>query len=154
MQLHTRYVWITLCFVFGFSTAVQAGSNKAYRSPEHVEGAITTSVEQAKALFDEGVTFIDVRNIRLHTRKHIPGAHHLDLKYAYSEEALAAIAKRDQPIVIYCSGVKCSRSYKASTSAVSWGFTRVHYFRGGIVAWKNAGYPLKYADPQPEPAAK
>jgi 3-mercaptopyruvate sulfurtransferase SseA len=27
--------------------------------------------------------------------------------------------------------------------AVSWGFEKVHYFRGGIVDWKNAGYPVE-----------
>jgi rhodanese-related sulfurtransferase len=118
----------------------------SYRSPEHVEGAVTTSAQQAKQLFDEGVTFVDVRNIKLHTRKHIPGAHHLDLKKAFNETSLSKLVNKDQPFVIYCSGVKCSRSYHAASRAISWSFTRVHYFRGGIVAWKKAGYPLKYAE--------
>lgn len=113
-----------------------------YNSPEHVEGSITTSVQQAKALFDKGVVFIDVRNPRLYAKGHIVGAHHLDLKNGFSEDALAALVDREQPLVIYCSGVKCSRSYRASAKAVSWGFNKVHYFRGGIVDWKNAGYPV------------
>lgn len=127
------------------ATPVQAGKTN-YSSPEHVEGAVTTSLQQAKALFDEGLAFIDVRNIRLYTRKHIPGAHHLDLKKDFNETSLSKLVKKDQPFVIYCSGVKCGRSSRASARAISWGFTRVHYFRGGIVAWKKAGYPLKYAE--------
>ena len=114
-----------------------------YSSPEKVEGSITTSVKQAKALFENGVVFIDVRNPRLFAKGHIAGAHHLDLKNGFSEDALTALLKREEPLVIYCSGVKCSRSYRASAKAVSWGFEKVHYFRGGIVEWRNAGYPIE-----------
>jgi rhodanese-related sulfurtransferase len=120
-----------------------AQSDIVYRSPESVDGAITISVEQAKSLFDQGVKFIDVRSPRLYARKHIPGAHHLDFKAIFSEQALASMADRDEPLVIYCTGVKCSRSSRASAMAASWGFNQIHYFRGGIVEWKNAGYPTE-----------
>jgi len=116
---------------------------KEYRSPESVEGTITTSVDEAKSLYDQGVTFIDVRNPRFYAKGHIPGAHHLDYKYNYDEARLTAVADRDKPVVIYCSGVVCSRSYRASASAVSWGFKAVHYFRGGIADWQKAGYPIE-----------
>ena len=127
------FAWIML-----FSMHTQA----EYSSPEHVEGSITISVEQAKALYDRGVVFIDVRNPRLYAGGHIVGAHHLDLKNGFTEDAVAALVKRDEPVIIYCSGVECSRSYRASAKAVSWGFEQVHYFRGGIVDWKKAGYPV------------
>ena len=114
--------------------------------PLEVEGARTVAVEEAKRLFDAGVPFIDVRNPRLYARRHVPGAHHLDLKYAFTEETLNAVVAKDQPLVIYCSGVKCSRSSRASARAVSWGFTKVHYFRGGIVDWRDAGMPMESGD--------
>lgn len=125
-----------------FAIATVSAEKSEYRSPEQVEGAISTSVIQAKELYDQGAVFIDVRNPRLYAKKHIPGAFHLDLKYDFDEEKLAAITRKDQPIVIYCSGVKCSRSYRACEKAVSWGYSKVHYFRGGIVDWKKAGYPV------------
>ena len=124
-------------------TNVSYAANSDYRSPEQVEGTITTSLQEAKVLFDKGVVFIDVRNLRLYAKNHIPAAFHLDLKTAFNEAAVAAIAKKDQTIVIYCSGVKCSRSYHASEKAALWGFKKVYYFRGGIVEWKKAGYPLE-----------
>ncbi len=123
------------------SFTVQAGSS-TYHSPESVAGAITTSLSQAKKLFDAGVVFVDVRNPRFYASGHIPQARHLDLKYNFNKEKLLAVAAPSQPIVIYCSGVKCSRSYRASEKAVSWGFQKVHYFRGGIADWKQAGYPI------------
>lgn len=119
-----------------------------YRSPEQVEGAMTVDLDQAKALFDDGVKFIDVRNPRLYARRHVAGAHHLDLKDVYTRDSLSAVADNDDPIIIYCSGVKCSRSYRASEMAVSWGFSEVYYFRGGIVDWRKAGYPLEGESPE------
>lgn len=135
---------VLLLGIFAIGTAhAQEGE---YHSPASVAGAISTSVEQARALYDHGAVFVDVRNPRLYAKKHIPGAFHLDLKYNFDEDKLAAIATKDQPIVIYCSGVKCSRSYRASEKAVSWGYAKVHYFRGGIVDWKEAGYPVEVSE--------
>jgi rhodanese-related sulfurtransferase len=135
---------LLLAVAMVFSVAVKA----EYSSPEHVEGAITTSLAEARALYDKGVVFIDVRNPRLFAKGHVVGAHHLDLKNGFSEEAVAKLVERDEPLVIYCSGVKCSRSYRAAARAVSWGFSQVHYFRGGIVDWRNAGYPVEAASQQ------
>ncbi len=143
-----RKILNTLSFVLFLFMAVAdvsyAGKSE-YRSPEQVEGTVSTSLLEAKKLFDKGVVFIDVRNPRLYAKGHIPGAHHFDYKYDFDESRLDGVAKKDQPIVIYCSGVKCSRSYRASAKAVSWGFSKVHYFRGGIVDWKKAGYPVEVA---------
>lgn len=135
-MISSRIISITWLMLFSMHAHAE------YSSPEHVEGSITITVEQAKALYDTGAVFIDVRNPRLYAGGHIAGAHHLDLKNGFTEDAVAALVKRDEPVIIYCSGVKCSRSYRASAQAVSWGFTKVHYFRGGIVDWENAGYPV------------
>ena len=125
------------------SVGVANAADTGYRSPEHAEGATTINVDEAKWMFDEGVTFIDVRNPRFFARRHVPGAHHLDLKDGYSERALNAIAGLDDPVVIYSSGEQCSRSYRASEMAVNWGYTKVYYFRGGIIDWRDAGLPME-----------
>lgn len=131
-----------ILFLVFFAIGTVSADKSEYRSPEQVEGAISTSSVQAKELYDQGAVFVDVRNPRLYAKKHIPGAFHLDLKYNFDEVKLAAVAKKDRPVIIYCSGVKCSRSYRASEKAVSWGYSKVHYFRGGIVDWTKAGYPV------------
>ena len=133
---------LRLVVIFAFATQPAMSAKDDLRSPESVEGAITTTLPDAKKLYDDGAVFIDVRNPRLFAKNHILGAHHLDFKNGFEETAVSALVGKDDPIVIYCSGVKCSRSYRASARAVSWGFIRVHYFRGGIVEWKQAGYPM------------
>ena len=125
------------------NVCVANAADTGYRSPEHAEGATTINVDEAKWLFDEGVTFIDVRNPRFFSRRHVPGSHHLYMKGGFTRETLADVAEKDQPIVIYSSGIKCGRAYRAAVQAVSWGYTRVYYFRGGIVDWKDVHYPIE-----------
>ena len=132
---------IAACLLLNVGVANAADTG--YRSPEHAEGATTINVDEAKWLFDEGVTFIDVRNPRFFARRHVPGAHHLDMKGGFTRESLASAAEKDQPIVIYSSGIKCGRAHRAAVQAVNWGYTQVYYFRGGIVDWKDVHYPIE-----------
>lgn len=140
-RMSQKTIKITVFIVYyllAFSDSHAAGSD--YASPEHVEGAISTTVFDAKDLHEQGAIFIDVRNSRFYARGHIPGAFHLDLKYNFDEAKLSKVAKKNQPIVLYCSGIKCSRSSSAAEQALSWDFTKVYYFRGGISAWRKIGY--------------
>lgn len=112
-------------------------------SPSDIEGARTISTSDAKALFDKGVLFIDVRKDSDWDAGRVPGAEHLELKKIFSEASLAELAGKDEQIVIYCNGEKCMRSSKACAKAVEWGFTNLHYYRDGFPAWKNANYPVE-----------
>jgi len=125
---------------------VGAAQGSEWRSPESVDGAVTTSVQEAEALYESNVPFIDVRSQRQFDRRHIKGAYNLDLKNNYTADALEKVAAKDQPFVIYCNGPKCSRSYRACEQAVGWGFEKVYYFRGGIADWRRAGLPVASAD--------
>jgi rhodanese-related sulfurtransferase len=111
-------------------------------SPASVPGTETVSTAEAYRLHQTGVTFVDVRNPRLYARRHIAGAHHLDLYTDFSKATLAAVVAPDQPVVLYCSGIKCGRSSTAAEFAVDWGYTAVKYFREGIVGWRDAGHPM------------
>jgi len=137
-----RLIPLVILVCAAFASPTVAADDK-WRSPESVEGANTTGLSQAKQLFDEGAVFIDARNPGLYAKGHIPGAYHLDFKNGFDESALSGLVARDRPVVIYCSGVKCSRSYRASAKAVDWGYSKVHYFRGGIVEWQQSRYPVK-----------
>jgi predicted sulfurtransferase len=68
-----------------------------------VKGATSIDVTTAKALFDRGVPFVDVRSERSWSKGHIPGAVHLYL-YTFSEFDLSKIVSKDQEVVIHCDG--------------------------------------------------
>ncbi len=133
-----KYLYV----VFPMIAALFAVSAVHAASPTEVEGATTVDVVMAKAIFDRGVPFVDVRSDYLYGAGHIPGAVHLSLSVAFGNESeLAKVASKDQEVVIYCDGPTCSRSSRACKKAVSWGYKKVYYFRDGYPAWKSAGYP-------------
>jgi TolB-like protein/class 3 adenylate cyclase len=70
-----------------------------------VKGATAIDVTIAKALFDRGVPFVDVRDVRHWSKGHIPGAVYLGGYYrVFSEIELSKIVSKDQEVVIYCAG--------------------------------------------------
>ena len=42
------------------------------------------------------------------------------------------------PLVFYCNGITCSKSYKASKKAIGWGFKNVKCYDSGIFNWAKA----------------
>jgi hypothetical protein len=65
-----------------------------------VKGATTLDVATAKALFDRGVPFVDVRSKLIWEMGHIHGA--VNLPGNFSEAELSKIVSKDREVVIYC----------------------------------------------------
>jgi rhodanese-related sulfurtransferase len=57
-----------------------------------------------------------------------------------TEANLLKLRKKDgkAPLVFYCNGITCSKSYKASKKAVEWGFKNVRCYDSGIFNWAKA----------------
>lgn len=54
----------------------------------------------------------------------------------------AAGADKEKIIVVYCGFVACRRSHIGAKILVENGFQNVYRYPGGVIAWKEAGYPL------------
>jgi rhodanese-related sulfurtransferase len=54
-------------------------------------------------------------------------------------------SNKDKMIVVYCGFVKCGRSHNGAMWAVKLGYTNVYRCLGGIVGWREAGYPVEAA---------
>lgn len=75
---------------------------------------------------------------------HIPGTERVPLR---TVEAAAARWPRDAELVLVCrSG---GRSAKAAAQLARQGFTRVMNLSGGMLAWNEAGLPVKREAPEP-----
>ncbi len=115
-----------------------------YTSPETVAGARTIDTAQAKALFDQGVVFVDMRADADWEAGRIPNAIHLELLHTvFTQPALSKMIDNNQQVVIYCNGSKCPRSSTAAAQSSTWGFTNVHDFRLGFPAWQAAGHAIE-----------
>jgi TolB-like protein/Flp pilus assembly protein TadD/rhodanese-related sulfurtransferase len=118
----------------------------AKHSPLEITGATTVDAAAAKALFDRGVLFVDVRGEDSWKSGHIPKSIHLPLKRDFNKANLSAVARADREVVMYCMGPRCLLSSQACSQAVAWGFQNVYYFRDGFPGWKAAGYPIEVQD--------
>lgn len=103
---------------------------------------VVVDAAAAKELFDRKALFVDVRSAASFDDGHVPGAVNMTWGRRFTKDRLANLADPDQEIVIYCYGIHCELSSKATDAAVAWGYTGVHYFMKGFPAWWGAGYPI------------
>jgi TolB-like protein/class 3 adenylate cyclase/rhodanese-related sulfurtransferase len=117
-----------------------------------VEGATSVDATMAKSLYDLGVTFISTANAEWWKEGHIPGAVHLLLdrpkdpaKKRFKEATLLEVVGKNEEVVFYGGTIDqiSRKAAYASAMALTWGFTRVYYFDGGLPAWSQAGYPIE-----------
>jgi rhodanese-related sulfurtransferase len=123
-------------------------------TPSSLSGAKIVTAAEAKALQDSGALVVDVRKKLEYAEKHIKGAMSLPYKEKSKKVAGFDMGKdrwkikkiadhKNKDIIFQCNGKTCWKSYKASKTAVKNGFTKVHWFRGGIPEWNKAGYPTE-----------
>lgn len=71
---------------------------------------------------------------------HIPGA--LNVPYADMPAVLESIARaKNTPIAVNCGSA--GRSERAARLMAEAGFRQVSVIRGGLAAWREAGYPIE-----------
>jgi rhodanese-related sulfurtransferase len=107
------------------------------------ENGMIIDVSTAKSFLDSGVLFVDVRSAGSYRGAHIPGAISIDVDDRDFDSKLIEHVKKDQEVVIYCSGTGCRRSPTAISKAKLLGFEKLYYFEEGFVGWINARYPTE-----------
>lgn len=97
----------------------------------------------------------DVRKKAEYVEAHIPGAvsvpydekseHVVDFDAKKDELDLSKFpADKNAPIIVYCNGPRCWKSYKASVLLIKAGYKKVYWYRNdGSVGWKSKGYPVE-----------
>jgi len=120
-------------------------------TPGELRGVQRVSAKQAYELSQKGAKLVDVRTEREYNAKHARGA----ILIPYGEKSLKAIdfdskldsfgglSKLDktQPVIFFCNGAECWKSYKASSVARDAGFTNVYWLRGGMPEWNAQQLP-------------
>jgi rhodanese-related sulfurtransferase len=95
--------------------------------------------QTVKARLDRGeAMLIDVREPDEHARERIAGARLMPLS---SFDPMRVAAGGTRAVILHCvSGV---RSARAAAMLAGAGITNVAHLKGGITAWKQAGFPLE-----------
>lgn len=146
-----KIIFTTLVAFFAMSAVIYAENPIV---PDSLSGAKVISADDCKKLIGGSAKVIDVRNELEYQEGHIPGAVFLPYKEK-SDKAVSFDVSADKfdlsklpsdkstPIIFYCNGDRCWKSYKSSVVAVKAGYKNVNWFRGGIPEWKEKGYPIE-----------
>ena len=141
------------------SKAYEYVSTLGYFTPRLLPGATVVDAAAVEALMKAGGQYIDVRTEAEFKNGHVPGAKLVP----YGEKSLKETdydAKADSfdlaklpenkatPLIFACNGAECWKSYKASHAAIKAGYSKVHWFRGGIPEWRSANRQVASAAPQ------
>ena len=102
------------------------------------------TVEDVKARLDSGqaLYFLDVREDHEFAQGYAEGATHLG-RGILERDIERAIPHKDSKIVLYCGGGY--RSALAAANLREMGYVDVISMKGGIKAWKEAGFPITTA---------
>ncbi len=85
------------------------------------------------------VNIVDVRTPYEYATIHIAGAKNIPLSRGDFVKEVAALRESSKkPIVFYCNGHTCFKSYKAARKAQVFGVKDVHSFDAGVFDWANA----------------
>lgn len=99
-------------------------------------------VEEVIASLDRGELFHfpDIREDHEFAVDHARGAYHLS-KGTLERDIETVVPDKEATIVLYCGGG--FRSALAADALQEMGYTNVRSMKGGIRAWREAGYPLE-----------
>jgi len=118
------------------------------------KGIAIVGAAEVKKLQDAGATIIDTRVTVEFTEKTIKGAKGVfyreksakDVNFDASLDSFdlgKLPTDKAVPVVFFCNGAECWKSYKAAVLAVKAGHTKVNWFRNGLPEWIKAGLPTQ-----------
>lgn len=134
--------------------AVLAGGAVAAETPSSLAGVKLVTADEVKKMLDAGVPVIDTRVAAEFAEKTIKGAKSVPYKEKSAKAAdfdaaqdqfdLAKLpADKAAPVVVFCNAGECWKSYKAAVVASKAGWSKVHWFRGGMPEWSAKGLPTQ-----------
>lgn len=82
---------------------------------------------------------VDSRNKTEYGVIHMDGATNILVGRMSEGNLLALLPKTSsKPLIFYCNGTTCAKSYKAADKAVNWGFKSVRVYDPGIFSWSES----------------
>lgn len=148
-----RFTLVLLLALAGLSMITQA-ADEAAKFPHRAKFKQVAIIDAEKlhAQLDQ-VVVVDVRTRYEYDTLHIQGARHIPL----AKETLPAAIKKLRaetraPIVFYCNGTTCKKSYEATDLALAAGVQNVFAYDAGLDAWSTR-YPEKSVLMQKGPAS-
>ena len=124
-----------------FAPVLQANTDEFPGRAEYPDIKIF-SKQDLKAKFEQ-VLIIDARSSYEYETIHINSAINIPVaSKTFADQVQRVRDKTTKPIVFYCNGRTCYKSYKATTSAIKHGIKNVYAYDAGMFEWAKT-YPEK-----------
>ena len=138
---------------FGVAPKTELETNVGSPTPMAIPVGVRVTTEEVQRMLNEGRSIpIDVL-AGDHART-LPGALYMPaggMPGAFDDayqtlfaqqlsQAMAGDATR--PLIFFCQGAACWESYNAALRANAAGATQIFWYRGGLSAWEEAGFPM------------
>jgi rhodanese-related sulfurtransferase len=113
-------------------------------TPPTLDGATVISAEQAIELIGsiDNLVVVDARKDSDHQKGWIEGSKALPNTETNPDSLAKVVPDKAQPVLFYCNGIKCGRSYESAKVALAAGYSKVYWFRGGMEEWEAKGLPV------------
>lgn len=123
-------------------------------TPPKLDGTQTVGADQVKELHAKGVPMFDARVAAEYAEKTIKGAINVPYKEKSAKDpgfdrtkdqfdVSKLPADKAAPLVVFCNGPECWKSYKAAVVARDAGYKHIYWFRGGMPEWSAKGLPTQ-----------
>jgi PQQ-dependent catabolism-associated CXXCW motif protein len=124
-------------------------------TPLAIPSAVTVTTVELKNAMDSGRPVVLIDALGDEHARTIKGA--VALPYAgifgtFNDQIQTRLAnalngllqgRTDASLVFFCEGVDCWESYNAALRAHAAGFQNISWYRGGLAAWREAGFPMQ-----------
>ena len=112
-------------------------------TPNSIKGTVKIKAEDIFKLYEKypNLVIVDARKTSDRMKGYIEGSIGLPDTKTNRKSLSRVVPDRAIPVVFYCNGEKCGRSVKSAKLAVSMGYKKVYWFRGGWEEWENKGLP-------------
>jgi rhodanese-related sulfurtransferase len=118
-----------------FLLPAQASNAPAFPHRAKFKEVVIMETEQLRNDLDK-VVVVDVRSRFEYQTLHIKGAVHIPLSKVKLPPAVKELRQQtDKPIVFYCNGTTCKKSYEAVELAIEAGVKKVYAYDAGIDHW-------------------
>ena len=98
--------------------------------------------KEVKRIYSAGSgLFIDARGAKFYAQGTILGAINMPIERFMRMKRLLP-GKKGSKLVVFCNGIKCSKSTRLTQKIASLGYSRVMVYRGGYPEWREKGQDI------------
>ncbi|WP_455212649.1 rhodanese-like domain-containing protein [Kaarinaea lacus] len=133
---------LVFCFVLLLFSSLVVAEKKDV--PETLDGTTKVTAEEMIELIEsaDDLVVIDARKSSDREKGWIEGSVGLPNTDTNADSLSKVLTSKTTPVVFYCNGVKCGRSFESAKIAIAEGYSKIYWFRGGMEEWEAKGLPV------------